>query len=236
MVRSPSMKLLAAAVVVSFAAVTAVAGAGNTTHRPGIHNGVITACVEPPTKGNRATSGDLNFLVCLKGARKVSWNVRGAARPTRPHRCAGRPRASRSGRCAGRPGASRSGTVRRALKGQQVPLARPVRQGPPRFDRVRRRLHRGRRTNGDLVAIPNTAYPIALGSPVADTTGGVFRFTCTAARGILHDRSEDGCAFGTDIADVAHPARVGMRAATVDHREPDTVRVATGRRPGGWSI
>ena len=49
----------------------------HTTHRPGIHNGVITACVEPPTKGNRATSGDLNFLVCLKGARKVSWNVRG---------------------------------------------------------------------------------------------------------------------------------------------------------------
>ena len=53
MVRSPSMKLLAAAVVVSFAAVTAVAGAGNTTHRPGIHNGVITACVEPPTKAIR---------------------------------------------------------------------------------------------------------------------------------------------------------------------------------------
>jgi hypothetical protein len=71
------MKLLAAALGVSFAAVTAVAGAGNTTHRPGIHNGVITACVEPATKGNRATSGDLNFLVCLKGARKVSWNVRG---------------------------------------------------------------------------------------------------------------------------------------------------------------
>ena len=66
MVRSPSTKLLAAAVVVSFAAATAVAGAGNTTHRPGIHNGVITACVEPATKGNRATSGDLNFLVCLK--------------------------------------------------------------------------------------------------------------------------------------------------------------------------
>ncbi len=35
--------------------------------------------------------------------------------------------------------------------------------------------------SGDLVAIPNTAYSIALGSPVADTTGGVFRFTCTAA-------------------------------------------------------
>ena len=77
MVRSPSTKLLAAAVVVSFASVSAIAGAGNTTHRPGIHNGVITTCVEPATKGNKATSGDLNFLVCLKGARKISWNVRG---------------------------------------------------------------------------------------------------------------------------------------------------------------
>ena len=51
--------------------------AGNTTHRPGVHNGVVTACFEPPTKGNRATSGDLNVLVCLKGARKISWNIRG---------------------------------------------------------------------------------------------------------------------------------------------------------------
>ena len=75
--RSPSRKLLALAAVVLFAAVTAIAGATNTQHRPGIHNGVITTCVEPPTKGNRTTSGDLNFLVCLKGARKVSWNIRG---------------------------------------------------------------------------------------------------------------------------------------------------------------
>ena len=37
------------------------------------------------------------------------------------------------------------------------------------------------KNTGDLVAIPNTAYSIALGSPVADTTGGVFRFSCTAA-------------------------------------------------------
>ena len=37
------------------------------------------------------------------------------------------------------------------------------------------------KNTGDVVAIPNTAYSIALGSPVADTTGGVFRFTCTAA-------------------------------------------------------
>ncbi len=79
--RSPSRKLLALAAVVLFAAVTAIAGATNTQHRPGIHNGVITTCVEPPTKGNRTTSGDLNFLVCLKGARKVSWNIRGPRGP-----------------------------------------------------------------------------------------------------------------------------------------------------------
>ena len=46
-------------IVLFFAVVAAIAGASNTA-RPGVHNGVITACVEPPTKGNRATSGDLN--------------------------------------------------------------------------------------------------------------------------------------------------------------------------------
>lgn len=35
-------------------------------------------------------------------------------------------------------------------------------------------------TKGDDPAIPHAAYSIALGSPVADTTGGVFRFTCDA--------------------------------------------------------
>ena len=76
MVRSPSTKLLAAAGVVMFATVATIAGAGN-TQQPGVRNGVITACIEPPTKGNRATSGDLNVLVCLKGARRISWNIRG---------------------------------------------------------------------------------------------------------------------------------------------------------------
>jgi hypothetical protein len=56
---------------------TDAAGLAGRTQVPGVHNGVITACVEPPVKGNRATSGDLNVLVCLKGARKISWNIRG---------------------------------------------------------------------------------------------------------------------------------------------------------------
>ena len=58
---------------------------------------------EPPTKGNRATSGDLNVLVCLNGARRISWNIRG--RRGLPG-AEGRPGGSRSGRRAGRSGAT----------------------------------------------------------------------------------------------------------------------------------
>src|SRR3954447_22015409 len=75
-----STKLLAVAAVVVSATVVAIAGASS-TQIPGVHNGVITACVEPPTKGNRATSGDLNFFRCAKGARKLSWNIRGPRGP-----------------------------------------------------------------------------------------------------------------------------------------------------------
>jgi S-layer homology domain len=35
-------------------------------------------------------------------------------------------------------------------------------------------------TKGDGLPLPHAAYSIALGSPVADTTGGVFRMTCDA--------------------------------------------------------
>ena len=76
MVGSPSRKLLAVAGVTLFATVATIAGAGN-TQQPGVRNGVITACVDPPTKGNRAARGDLNVLVCSKGARRISWNIRG---------------------------------------------------------------------------------------------------------------------------------------------------------------
>jgi hypothetical protein len=77
MANSPGRNwLLAAAVVVSSIAVASIASA-DSSQRPGVHNGVVTACVEPLTKGNRATSGDLNVLVCLKGYKKISWNIRG---------------------------------------------------------------------------------------------------------------------------------------------------------------
>ena len=145
MVRSPSTKLLAAAVVVSFAAVATIAGAANTTHRPGIHNGVITTCVEPATKGNRATSGDLNFLVCLKGARKVSWNIRGprgVGAEARQVRRAPKGRQARQVRRA--PKGQQARQVSRAPKARQVPLARlvPLAQAVrlARPDRTPRRL------------------------------------------------------------------------------------------------
>lgn len=81
--KSPSTRLVAAATVVLFAVVAAIAVASDTA-KPGVHNGIITACVEPPTKGNKATSGDLNFLVCLKGARQISWSIRGPKGPAGP--------------------------------------------------------------------------------------------------------------------------------------------------------
>ena len=35
-------------------------------------------------------------------------------------------------------------------------------------------------TKGEGLPIPHAAYSIPLGSPIADTTGGVFRMTCDA--------------------------------------------------------
>ena len=78
--KSPSTKLMAAAAVVVFAVVAAIATASDTA-TPGVHNGVITACIEPVTQGNAATSGDLNMLQCVKGAKKISWSIKGPAGP-----------------------------------------------------------------------------------------------------------------------------------------------------------
>jgi hypothetical protein len=81
MMKSPSSQLLAA-VVVLFAAVASLASADSAV-TPGVHNGVITACIEPIVKGNIATSGDLKFA-CLKNYRKISWNIRGRTGPAGP--------------------------------------------------------------------------------------------------------------------------------------------------------
>ena len=82
MVKSASARRLAAVAVVLFATVAAVATA-SISETLGVHNGVITACVEANTPGNPATSGDLNMVRC-KGAKKLSWNIKGPAGPTGP--------------------------------------------------------------------------------------------------------------------------------------------------------
>ena len=47
MMKSPSTKRLTAGVVVLFGGVAAIAAVSNTA-TPGVHNGVVTACIEPP--------------------------------------------------------------------------------------------------------------------------------------------------------------------------------------------
>src|SRR5262245_50768099 len=81
MAKSPRRPwLMAGTAVVLFVAMVSLASA-DSTQTPGVHNGVITVCIEPATKGNKATSGDLNLLVCASGARRLSWNVRGPRGP-----------------------------------------------------------------------------------------------------------------------------------------------------------
>ena len=72
----PRTRLVAALAAAAFVAVVSLASADSTL-RPGVKNGVITACVEPLTQGQRFTSGDLNFIRCAGGAKQVSWNIRG---------------------------------------------------------------------------------------------------------------------------------------------------------------
>ena len=143
--KSPSTKLMAAAAVVVFVVVAGIAGA-SVFVKPGVHNGVITACIEPVTQGNAATSGDLNMFHCAKGAKQLSWHIKGPAGQAgakgaegaegggRPCRCSWQPRShGREGR-DGCEGASRC----------------------PRYDRSHRRYrvggsarpNRGRRAAG----------------------------------------------------------------------------------------
>jgi hypothetical protein len=171
--RSASTRLMAVAAVVVFATVAAIAAASN-DQLPGIHNGVITACVEPPTKGNKATSGDLNFLACLKGARKISWNItgpRGPAGPAGPPGAQG-PAGSGSGSQgpagpAGAPGPA----------GVPGPAGSPGQNAPtPEYGVAAVDVTRGGSTSTWAV------YSTALGSPVGDTTGGAFRLSCSASQ------------------------------------------------------
>ena len=65
---------LVAGVVVAFGTIASLASASGSV-TPGVHNGVITVCIEPATKGNKATSGDLNVVHC--GRKTLTWNIRG---------------------------------------------------------------------------------------------------------------------------------------------------------------
>jgi hypothetical protein len=76
----PSRKMVAVAVVVVFAAVASLATAASKVGL-GVHNGVITGCVEPQIKHNPATSGDLKLANCHKGYTKISWNIKGPRGP-----------------------------------------------------------------------------------------------------------------------------------------------------------
>src|SRR3954452_20701328 len=89
--------LVAAAALGAFVAVASLASAGGKAPPGGVRNGVVTACVEPPTRGNRATSGDLNMIVCVKGARRISWNIRGPRWPAGPASAGGQGPAGAAG-------------------------------------------------------------------------------------------------------------------------------------------
>jgi hypothetical protein len=71
-------------VVVVFGAVASFAWASGTARPPGIHNGVITVCIEKLQIKNVKTSGDLNVLHCRSGERRLSWSIRGPEGPPGP--------------------------------------------------------------------------------------------------------------------------------------------------------
>ncbi len=173
MMKSVSTTRLAAVVVVLFATVAAIAAAGN-NQLPGVHNGVITACVEPPTKGNKATSGDLNFLACLKGAKKISWSITGPRGPAGPPGAQGAQGPAGSG--SGSPGpAGPAGAAGPA--GPAGPAGAPGQNAPAsEYGVAAVDVTRGTSTSTWAV------YSTLLGSPVGDTTGGSFRLSCSASQ------------------------------------------------------
>src|SRR3954469_18486541 len=180
MVKSPSTTLLVGAAVVVFAAVAAIATAADSAV-PGVHNGVVTACVEPPTKGNRATSGDLNVLVCLKGARRISWNVRGPRGVRGLAGPAGAQGAQGAQGPAGAQGAQGAAGAQGPAgpAGQQGPAGSPGQNAAaPEYAVVEVFVDRGGVGGPARFAL----YSAQLGSPAGTTTGGDFRFSCSATQ------------------------------------------------------
>ena len=81
-------RLVAVLAVAAFVAVVSLASADSTL-RPGVKNGVITACVEPLTQGQRFTSGDLNFIRCAGGRQADLLEHQGSAGTDRSNGCDG---------------------------------------------------------------------------------------------------------------------------------------------------
>jgi len=176
--------LLALAVLIACVAAASIASANSTAvPRAGVHNGVITVCIEPATKGNRATSGDLNLLVCAKGARRISWNVRGPrgvrglAGPAGPAGAQGAQGPAGPAGPAGAAGAK--GDVGAAgAQGAAGPAGPPGQAAPaPEFAVVEVFVARGAGAPSRFAL-----YSAQLGSPAGTTTGGDFRFSCSAAQ------------------------------------------------------
>ncbi len=169
MMGSSSTVRLAAAAVVLFAVIASVAGASNTA-TPGVHNGVVTACVEPATKGNEATSGDLKLSGCPKGSRQISWNISGPKGANGANGSAGPQGAQGAAGPQGAQGAA----------GSQGPAGAPGSGGQaapsPEYGVAAVDVTRGTSTATWAV------YSTPLGSPVGDTTGGSFRMSCSASQ------------------------------------------------------
>jgi len=143
---------LVAGVVVAVGTVASLASASGSV-TPGVHHGVITVCIEPPTKGNPATSGDLNLVHC--GRKKLTWNIRG---PKGPKGAAG---------AQGPPGP-------KGATGPAGPPGTPA--ATPEYGVASVFVDRG---NGPTRYATVSA---TLGSPVGTTAGGSFRFSCSAAQ------------------------------------------------------
>src|SRR3954451_16604150 len=215
--------LLALAVLVACVAATSIASASSTAvPLAGVRNGVITVCIEPPTKGNRATSGDLNLLVCAKGARRLSWNVRGPrgirgiagkAGPAGAQGAQGPAGAQGAQGPAGAKGAD--GAVGPAgakgdtgaagpqgVVGPAGPAGTPGANAPtPEYGLVSVFVDRG---SGPT---RYATFSGPLGSPAGTTIGGTFRVSCTAPSATPPCKVSWGAAVISDQAGdaVVHP-------------------------------
>lgn len=165
---------MATTAAISLIVLVSVASAKTGAGPPaGVHNGVVTACVEPPTKGNKATSGDLNLIVCAKGARKISWNIRGPrglAGPAGAKGAAGANGAQGPAGPAGPAGAQ-------GAQGPAGPAGAPGQNAPAaEYGLASVFVDRGSGpTRYATVSGP-------LGSPAGTTLNGDFRFSCAPAQ------------------------------------------------------